>query len=446
MLQAGYSRQDITPDFSVPLGGYGNSSSRMSQGWASRLYATCIALTDAQDQTVLLFSTDMIRAQGYLVEAARKSIEEATGIPEDHIMIAATHTHSSPDAVNTKEPSIPRFAELYAKQLTAAAVEALADRSLAQVQTARTEATGLGFVRHYITDEGEIIGDNFGDPKGKTFVAHTIPADEQMQLIRLVRQDKKDILLVNWQAHATLASTSATESGRLLRKFLCADYIGACRDHVEANTDVAFAFFLGGAGNLNSRSRIKEETPTTDYRKYGQQLGDFVLKAMADLTDAKDGPVRTLRKIYTGALDHSEDPRIDDAREAYEFWLKTNDRVKSVALAREKGFHSQYHAGAVVTRFNAEKTLSMELNTVTVGGIGFVCAPYEMFCDSCRSIKEKSPVDMTFVVSCCNNHWAYIPSKAAFDHGCYEVDNRKFPKGAAEELVDIFTDMLTQIK
>ena len=74
VLYAGYSRVDITPDFSVPLAGYGNTRMRMSQGYVNRQYATCIAITDQDGKTVLLISCDIANAytpEGKAVDNAR---------------------------------------------------------------------------------------------------------------------------------------------------------------------------------------------------------------------------------------------------------------------------------------------------------------------------------------------------------------------------------------
>ena len=108
--------------------------------------------------------------------------------------------------------------------------------------------------------------------------------------------------------------------------------------------------------------------------------------------------------------------------------------------------HSPYHALAVISRFNAGTEQAMELSTAAVGGLGFACAPYEMFCDNGQQIKAGSPYPMTFVVTCCNNSVSYVASAAAYDHGSYEVDNRRFSKGIGEILVAQFTDMFGQMQ
>ena len=57
-LQAGWGRENITPTYSVPMGGY---SDRVSSGYRDYLYMTCIALSDGVE-TILVYTMDMIHA------------------------------------------------------------------------------------------------------------------------------------------------------------------------------------------------------------------------------------------------------------------------------------------------------------------------------------------------------------------------------------------------
>ena len=56
-LQAGYAKINITPDFSVGIGGYSNAETRRSNYVEAPIFATCIALTDGAE-TVLLYTID----------------------------------------------------------------------------------------------------------------------------------------------------------------------------------------------------------------------------------------------------------------------------------------------------------------------------------------------------------------------------------------------------
>ena len=72
---------------------------------------------------------------------------------------------------------------------------------------------------------------------------------------------------------------------------------------------------------------------------------------------------------------------------------------------------------------------------------------YEMFSGSSLAIKEQTPFDMTFIISCSGPHVGYIPTSDAYeyDHGCYESQTSKIPQGTAEILVEKYVSMLTEI-
>ena len=88
----------------------------------------------------------------------------------------------------------------------------------------------------------------------------------------------------------------------------------------------------------------------------------------------------------------------------------------------------------------------MELCAGCIGPLGFVTAPYEMFDTNGRFVKENSPCQMTFVMTCANGHHNYIASDLAFEYGSYEVHNRDLVRGTAEALVDTMVNMLVDIK
>ena len=53
VLQVGYARADITPDYEICISGYGDDETRRSQGVHDPIYLTCIAITSGDD-TILI--------------------------------------------------------------------------------------------------------------------------------------------------------------------------------------------------------------------------------------------------------------------------------------------------------------------------------------------------------------------------------------------------------
>lgn len=97
-FRVGFGRVDITPNPAVGVSLDGYSGSRFSDSVLNPVMATCVAITDEQDQTLLLYTVDMCNTELDTVSALRKRLTESTGVPGDNITVSGTHTHSSPAA------------------------------------------------------------------------------------------------------------------------------------------------------------------------------------------------------------------------------------------------------------------------------------------------------------------------------------------------------------
>ena len=109
VFMVGYSREDITPEGKVPLGGYGLSDRRLTDSVLDPLYLTCVAFKEG-DEMLLWFTMDLIGAKGDTMAQARLRISRKTGVPGDRIYFCATHTHSAPD-LGSSNPNIELYKE-----------------------------------------------------------------------------------------------------------------------------------------------------------------------------------------------------------------------------------------------------------------------------------------------------------------------------------------------
>lgn len=446
-IKVGFGRVDITPEEFGPMGGFGNDNYRICTNVYDHLFGTVIAITDEFDVTALFISCDMLHTNNAQTAICREAITAATGIPGDKIMIAATHTHSGPsingDSAFTEEYFIP----FLAKQLTKATLDALADRAGATIMISSGIAKNMTFDRHYINDKGEYVGNGAGQPL-ESLAEHVAVPDEQMQFIRFVREDARDILLMNWQSHVTFVGGPETDTN------MSADYVGVLRDQIEGRTGCRFAFFQGACGNLTPGSKITSEMPYTRtlnprmrYIPYGMMLSDMAIQAIENMTEVKAGPVKTQRLQYQAVVDHTDDYRLENANLYWNnYYAWTPEERKE--YTQKFGFRGRLHAGAIKNRAKAGQFQPIELNVVTVGDISFATAPYEMFCSNGMYIKENTPFEMTFVMGYCNGSFSYLADKQEFQYGdaCYEVFTRRFVEGTAEDIVANHVRMLNELK
>ena len=102
--------------------------------------------------------------------------------------------------------------------------------------------------------------------------------------------------------------------------------------------------------------------------------------------------------------------------------------------------------GTATTQFDGVKK-TFDIDAMGIGGIGVVSAPVEMFDTTSVAIREKSPYEVTFVLSLCNGSNGYLPTAICYDYiDCYECRSGSFAPGDAERIVDIYVDLLNQAK
>ena len=110
-LRVGASAVKITPPLGIPMAG--QYFERGATAVHDDLYAKAIVI-EKNGVKVAIVSCDLVDIGTELVPAVRKMAAKSTGIPEDHIMISATHSHTgpvipSPGNMNASQGAIPEI-------------------------------------------------------------------------------------------------------------------------------------------------------------------------------------------------------------------------------------------------------------------------------------------------------------------------------------------------
>ena len=427
------------PKASVPLAG-GDYTKRYNTGALDTLYVTCVALRD-QDQTVLLYTMDLICAEDLFVDPAKAAISDATGIEQENIIINATHTHAAP-AIRNEFDGVIDYRKIFFAAAVQAGSDAIADLTHAEIYHGSTQAENMAFVRHYELSDGSFAGPNFGNFENGDIVGHSTPADVELQLVKFARNGKKDVVLMNFPAHCTM-------NGKTVDTKLSADYPGPTRDYIEENSNALVAFFIAAGGDQTPYSSNKQEQLYTreQYQDYGQALGKYAVDALSRLTKLKPEQIELTAKTFTGISNKEKTDQLMQAQQVVKAARQYGvSAPETVELARQYGFTSYYEANAIKSRISAPSTVNMELRVLTIGSLGFVFAPYEMFSTQGMYIKTHSACETTFIVTCSEGAMGYLPSQRGFEIGCYEACVTKFQPGTAEQLADAFVDMLQNKK
>jgi hypothetical protein len=410
-LQVGFGRTNITPSYSVALQG-GNYKNRMSQGVLDALFATCIAIKSGEE-IVLLYTIDVKLMTGSFVAPMKSMISMTTGVPENNIFLSATHTHSGP-AVRYSWDGSDRYLREFNDNVVGAAVMAIKDLAAATMSAGGVMTEGLNFVRHYVMSDGSVGGPNFGKD-GLLRMSHVRDADRELQLVRFERADKKDILMMGFGAHCTM-------NGQETDLLLSADYPAPTREHIENNNpDMLVAFFQGASGDQVPSSSV-EESFNEQYREHGKKLGQYALDALDTLKPVEGEGIAFANQTMTYATNKKD-------------------------LDKTDNFNGRFEEKWIQTRKKLPPTRDMVLRAVTVGNLGFVFAPYEMFGEQGRYIKDNSPLDLTFIATCGEGDNSYLAaSKGGFDYNSYEAQVCYYAEGVAEQAAKAFVDILSALR
>lgn len=444
-LRVGYGKADITPGMGVHLAGFGTSYLRDCRGVLSPLYALTVAITDEKENSFILVVADMGCATGKRNQSIREKLQKAYGIPPESVIVAATHDHNGGSDVYPS-PENRAYVEQLENAVVQSVGEALKDRAPATIEIGRTKTKNLTFSRRYRRADGNFVGGGpvkWNIPSDAPIVGHESEADEEIQLVRFVRENEKDILLTNWQAHLCNIHMETTHPHHYMAS---ADWVGAMRDTVEKELGVHCVFIQGAAGNLGILSRIEGELAVEDFYDFhmvGDAVAKYVIDACKDekaFRQIEAGPIKRDRHTITlearEDLETSEDPYACNNPEVFR-------RIESGELKKSLSEPSSKTGKAAAA---PEEITKKEMNTVAIGGLSLVTLPLEMFDANAKWLKDATPFDMTLIAGYSCGSDSYLAPEWAFDHGCYEVLFGRYKRGEAEKIFSDYLDTLNKLK
>lgn len=451
----GYGVGDMTPTEALPL--QGTADIRLaSNGYATYITARCIAVTDEDGTTAIMMAVDAVGINAYY-SAIAAYVRDFYKVPVSNFTMSALHQHSTPSPGHSAYPEATHRYYLLAIQAMKRAVDdAMKDRAPATMHIATVETDALSFSRHYIANDpaGSIVTDNHNDDIGRTYgyKGHETEADKEMRLVKFVREDKKDIVVVNFQGHPHMGMNSGVAH---------ADWPAVMREEVEKALDVHAIYFSGAGGNLNSHSRIKSEMEyaSDDFRSHGKKAAAYVIGAEGTYTQVNTGKVISHFETNTYKVNHvneahllADAQRIDDLR-------KTDISAAYAAANEHPEIFSIYHAQYIVTRSSLGETLELTIGAISLGDVAFTFMPYEMFDmngmelrsgtigheNYAADVQQENPYAMTLIATMTNGQEGYIPSALGYKNGGYSTDITRFAPGTGEELVTDYLEILQKI-
>ena len=175
-FRIGFGRVDITPTQPIHMDSYIDPAIHISEGALSPMYAIAIVMTDADDNTMVMVTTDMSWGKNSMLTDIRPMVLEKFGIDAAHFVLGGIHNHNAP-TYGYSDTYDQQWKEIFLQGILDAIGQAMDDRAPATIQIGRTKTENLTFSRRYYLADGGMTGDNFNFEHTSTITAHESEAD-----------------------------------------------------------------------------------------------------------------------------------------------------------------------------------------------------------------------------------------------------------------------------
>ena len=421
VLRAGAYAIDITPA-KFPVDANGNMAPWSAEVAHDPLHARCLVL-DNGGTRIAIAVCDSCMIPREIFDAAKAKAALATGIPADHILCSATHTHTG---VTVTRVFQSRVESDYCAYLTDKIAEGIV-RAHAQLVPARIGwAVGNNprqvFHRRWYLRPGPALADPFD--RGADRVKMN-PAAASARLLKPAGPVDPEIPIVAVQALdgrpiAVLANYSLHYVGGVPPRALSADYFGEFSRQFARLIDAdrvepAFVGIMsnGTSGNINNVNFFEGAAQREPFEQIRLVAADVAESAHAayQRIEWHDWVPLAMREteIELGVRRPTDDELV---------------RAQEILQQAGQGPYTDLRAiYALETLDLAEypATVRAKLQALRIGGLGVVTSPCETFVETGLAIKRDSPVPLTFTIELANGYNGYLPTPEQHALGGYET-------------------------
>ncbi len=418
-LKGGAFAVDITP-VKFPVIVNGMFEERTADRAVDRLFARAFVLAHGATRVAIVV-VDSCMLPRELLDDAKGRASALTGIPTDHLLISATHTHSAPAAMGCLgSRADPEYSAFLAPQL-ARAIQ-LANERLQPVRIgwAKVRAPKHTFCRRYIRRPDRLLNDPFGQPTVRAnmhpgflnpdAVGPSGPVDDELSLLAMQTLDGKPLgVLANFSMHYVGSPlVSADYFGRF------AEHLAKRIDGSEGSSACIVAMSQGTSGDLMG-SDYSAPAATREYDRYAEELAELADGAYRQLKYQAKAPLAMQEAKLTLRR------RIPDAARLQ--WAKSI--AEKIGDRQPKGMPEIYALEQLMLAAEPERTL--KLQALRIGDVGITAIPNEVFGITGLKLKLQSPLPMTFNIELANGSEGYIPPPEQHKLGGYTTWPRARP-------------------
>jgi neutral ceramidase len=428
-LRAGAAAVCVTPPVGVDLAGYSGRQSG-SLGVHDDLRAKALVLDDG-NTTLAMLTVDLLQLDAAAVQQVRAKVAEQTGIAAENVLVSTSHTHSGPMPWIADNP----YGRFRAREWKAD--EDWTRTLLAQMAGAVRAAWHTRKAARLAFGSGDVQGLAYNR---RRYLEGGMPVDPSVPVLLLVdERDTPIAVLYSYTCHPV-----TLRDDNLL---ISADYPGVASRLIEQTFPGVVALFANGAcGDQDPLHTFWGSFERTE--QAGQMVAGAVIQVAARLrghAQFEREPVlavasRRIRVPVMPLPDHAGAAALVQTQEQFLAEVRRRQTAQEGGLFPSgEPFHSMIserypteglaefyvnwarHIQALVEQGTLPPASFAEIQAMRVGPLLIAGLPGEIFVELGARIKAALDPAPVLVCGYTNGNVGYVPTRAAYDEGGYEV-------------------------
>lgn len=398
---AGAVQVDITPrELPVIVSGY--FLERTADTVRDPLYARAFVLDDGTSR-VAICVVDTLFMPRELVDKAKHSASEKTGIGVENMLVSATHTHTAPSVAGALGTGVDENYRKFLPGKIAEAIELAHERlEPARIGWTAVDAPDHTHCRRWILRPDKIRQDVFGRRtvranmhpgyQNPDFVGPAGPADTELSLLSVQSREGRPVaVLANYSMHFFGSSdVSADYFGRFSDRFT------ELIDAVDAEPKCVVAMSQGTSGDLHWND-YSQPKPSITLETYSEAVAQIAAEAYKRIEYQDWCPLDMTEKRLTLRRRVPDRARLSWARD-----------MASQMEGRQPKNRPEVYALEQLCLHEDQKR-ELKLQVVRIGNLGIAAFPCEVYGITGLKIKAQSPLEHTFNIELANGSEGYIP-------------------------------------
>ena len=419
-LKAGAAAEVLSANDSMVIGG--GIGPGKAKGQEGELRASALVIEDAHRHRVALIACDILMVERDILDRAARRIEKATGIPFDHILINATHTHHAPTTVTVhgyeREAA---FTQQVEEKIVQAATKAAGRLAPVSFLFRLGEESSVGKNSRLLLGDGTIywVG-TFDDA-----LRPTGPFDPELPVLAFKRRDGGlESVLFNHSTHTIGTQKPGVRSP---------SFYGLAAQELEKEKGGTFLFFEGASGSTHNLGLGAVEAT---YR-----IRQAISGALESAQPRPVDEVVAIRKEITVKVRHFDEAKDEQAVSSY-----CNKRIMDPKWA--KSTIETFRAMRRQLASRQGESRKTWIQGMRIGDVAIVGVPGEFFTVLGQEIKRRSPFRYTYVFELANDYIGYIPDRVGYDRGGYQTWtglHSFVERGTGETIVSESVGLLDQL-